>query len=99
MARLTKLLLCLTLRHGEAKCVPLSYWLEDVKSKMLALWSGVELVPNAYAYMTFRFRMAALARPLDWGFMYTENYGGAGVSAWEFSGFGLEIGWYDVDFG
>ena len=87
----------LKILNGVRKCVPLSYWFDGFKSKMLALWNSLELVPNAYAVLHFRFTMLALGRPMEWGLSYTDSYGGvAGVSAWEFNGFGFQVSWIDM---
>lgn len=64
--------------------------------RMLAWWSGTDFIPTAYAYMEWKWTMLAATSINHWGFMHTDNWGGTGVSGWEFNGFGFEILYLDT---
>lgn len=82
--------------HKSFKCYIKSDLPPSLIERMLTWWHAIDPISSAYAYMEWRWTMLAATSPLHWGFAYHDNYGGAGVSGWEFSGFGFEVLYLDM---
>lgn len=64
--------------------------------RMLAWWDGIYRVAEAHAYYEWQFKVKYALEFWNWGFRHDDNWGGTGVSGWEFNGFGFQVLYLDT---
>lgn len=68
----------------------------NLYKQMLTWWENFNLIAPAYAYIEWRWRVKQAVEFWNWGFRHDNNWGGTGVSGWEFNGFGFEVLYLDM---
>ena len=82
--------------HKSLRCYLKTDLPPSLMERMLTWWRAVDPVGSAYAYLEWRWKMSAAVDIMNWGFSHTDNWGGAGVSGWEFNGFGFQVLYLDM---
>lgn len=68
----------------------------DLIEQMFAWSKNALSVSVAYAYYEWQWKVKYALEFWNWGFTHNDNWGGAGVSGWEFNGFGFQVLYLDT---